>query len=113
MNHPNYLGAHRKRWALTKTELAHLIGYGSRHSIYVCETSRREPTLRFALACEVVFGLQIRVLFPALYDRVEDVVMERAALLDAALRERQDAWAVRKRELLEFMVERAQPHPGL
>ena len=113
MIHHNYLGAHRKRWALTKQELSHLIGYHGSDPVSRCETSLREPTIKLVLGCEVVFGLQARTLFPALYGRVEDLVMERAAALDAALRDRDDAAAERKRELLERMVERALSFPGV
>lgn len=113
MNHHNYLAAHRKRWALTKKELAHLIGFQSHNAVTRCETSLGEPATRFLLGCEVVFGLSPRVIFPTLYTRVEDLVMGRAALLDEAIRERADADAERKRELLMIMVERAQSHPEL
>jgi hypothetical protein len=108
MSHPNYLGAHRKRWALSKQELAHLIGYRARDPVTRCETSQRDPTIRLVLGCEVVFGLQARAIFPALYARIEDIVMERAAALDASLWGQEDPAAERKRELLKQMVERAQ-----
>jgi len=108
MSDPNYLGAHRKRWALTKQELAHLLGYQARDPVSRCETSLREPTIKLVLGCEVVFGLSSRTLFPGLYTRVEDLVMVRAATLDEALRHRDDAASERKRELLRLMVERAQ-----
>ena len=111
MTYPNYLSAHRKRWALTKKELAHLIGYYSHHAVSRCETELRQPGVRLVLGCEVVFGLPARRLFPAFYSQVEDLVMERAALLDQSIRDRDDAGAQRKRDLLKDMVERAQSHP--
>jgi DNA-binding XRE family transcriptional regulator len=110
MSDPNYLTAHRKRWALTKQELAHLIGFHSRDPITRCEMSAREPTIKLALGCEIVFGLETRSLFPALYARTEEAVMTRAAALDEALRGREDLAAVRKRRLLQLMVERADGH---
>jgi DNA-binding XRE family transcriptional regulator len=111
MSQPNYLGAHRKRWALSKQELAHLIGYRARDPVSRCETSEREPTIQLALGCEVVFGVPARALFPAFYARVEDSVMERAAALDERIRSYEDAACERKRELLRTMVERAHNHP--
>jgi DNA-binding XRE family transcriptional regulator len=113
MSHPNYLAAHRKRWALTKQDLAHLIGYHARDPVSRCETSLREPTIRLVLGCEVVFGLSTRALFPGFYAGIEDTVMERAAALDRTLRGREDAVAERKRELLRAMVERAVSHPAV
>jgi hypothetical protein len=111
MSHRNYLGAHRKRWALTKQELAHLIGYRARDPVSRCEASIREPTIRIVLGCEVVFGLSSRAIFPSLYDDVEEIVILRAAALDETLRGRDDPAAQRKRELLRRMVDRALTEP--
>jgi hypothetical protein len=107
MKHPNYLGAHRKQWALTKQELARLLGYAVRDQVSRCEAALSEPTLRLALGCEVVFGLSPREMFPAAYARIEDSVMARAAVLDEQLGLRGDAVAERQRQLLREMVLRA------
>jgi hypothetical protein len=108
MNHPNYLGAHRKRWALSKQELAHLLGYAARDQVSRCEAQVSEPTLRLVLGCEVVFGIAPRAMFPDAYGRMEELVMARAALLDEGLRGREDAVALRQRQLLQEMVLRAE-----
>ncbi len=113
MSHSNYLSSHRLRWALTKTELAHLIGYRRSGAVSRCETAVRMPTIRFVLACEVIFGEPPRRLFPSLYAAVEETVMARAAFLDINIRDRFDAVAVRKRELLKLMADRADNRPLL
>ena len=107
MNHPNYLSAHRKRWALNKQQLAHLLGYAARDQVSRCEASLTEPTLRLVLGCEVVFGTPARELFPCAYARIEESVMWRAVALDEQLRGRDDAVAQRQRQLLQEMVARA------
>lgn len=108
MNHPNYLGAHRKQWALTKQDLAELLGYAARDQVSRCEASLSEPTLRLVLGCEVVFGLAPRAMFPAAYSRIEELVITRAAVLDERVRGREDAIAQRQRRLLREMVLRSE-----
>ncbi len=111
MNHPNYLASHRKNWALDKEELGLLIGYRTGKPIYRCEIALAEPSLKLVLGCEVVFGVQARHLFPAIYAQAEDAIMARAAVLDVRLRDEENLGAARKRELLRQMVERAQSQP--
>jgi hypothetical protein len=111
MNHPNYLAAHRKNWALNKEELGLLIGFRSSTPIYRSEIALADPSLKLVIGCEVVFGVQVRQLFPAVYARAEEAIMERAAALDARLRGWEGPVASRKRELLAQMVERAQNLP--
>lgn len=107
MHHPNYLAALRQRNALSEQELADLVGYASRSAVYRFERGERRPTLRFALACEVVFGEDPRKVFPGLYAKIEDAVLAHAARLDEAVRNQKGAAAARKRKLLLEMVERA------
>jgi hypothetical protein len=63
--------------------------------------------VRAAFACEVVFGVPPRAMFPGLYEQVEEAVMTRAARLYEALENRTDKASVRKRELLGDMMRRA------
>ena len=107
MTHLNYLSLHRKKWALSQRELAGLLGHASRSVVSRLELGGGRPSLRFALACQAVFGLGVADLFPDLFDQHQDAVMRRAAAFDAQLRGRTDPASVRKRELLAAMVERA------
>jgi transcriptional regulator with XRE-family HTH domain len=100
MHHPNYLAFHRRQHCLSDRELAALLGYASRSTISRCENGDRIPSLRFALACEVVFGVPARKLFPGLYERVEDTVLNNAAVLDREVRSRTGVQAQRIRRLL-------------
>lgn len=107
MTHLNYLSFHRKRWALSQRELAGLLGHASRSAVSRLELGGGRPSLRFALACQTIFGLGVAELFPDLFEQHQDDVMRRAAALDERLRGKTDQNAARKRELLGDMVERA------
>ena len=101
MPHPNYLALFRQRWALSKQELARLLGYQSRNPVARCEkTCEREPTIKLALGCEVVFGQTPSELFPGLYAEIEDAVMQEATALDRAVRGKTDEASEKKRQLL-------------
>ena len=107
MSHPNHLGAQRKRWKLSHSELAQLLGYRYKSAVYRAEKVVRPATIRFALGCEIVFGMAASDLFPAFYAEIEDAVMRRAAKFDEKLRGSRTQKADLKRELLQSMAERA------
>lgn len=80
----NHLSIHRRRLSLTQEEVAFLIGtVGLNKAIKVCrdEKSAREPSLREALAYELLYGKPVRELFPGLCAEVEGKMTERAAYL--------------------------------
>ena len=111
MSHPNHLGAQRKRWQLSKAELAQLLGYRYKSAVHRAERDVRPATLRFALGCEIVFGKAVRDLFPSFHADMEDAVMRRAAKFDEKLRGSRTKSASRKRELLQAMAERCGSRP--
>lgn len=111
MNHPNYLAFHRRRNGLTAQTLAKLLGYTHRSVVGRCETGQRPPTLRFALACQAVFGVAPAEMFPGFYAKLEEDVLGQAAALDRALRRKSGEVAARQRKLLLRMVERASNRP--
>lgn len=113
MSHTNYLSRHRKRWALSQRELALLLGQASRSSVSRLELGAGQPSLRFVVRCELIFGVSAAELFPQLYEQNHDLVMRRAARLDTHLRDRADASSARKRELLSAMINRAPGHDQL
>lgn len=107
MHHPNYLASFRRRYALSEQELADLVGYASKSTICRFERGARLPTLRFALACKVVFGECPNDLFPVIYARIEELVLLRAARFDRVVRSKSGAASAKKRKLLAEIVERA------
>jgi DNA-binding XRE family transcriptional regulator len=111
MNHPNYLAFHRRRNGLTAQELAKLLGYAHWSTVRRCEVGQRRPTLRFALACQVVFGVAPAEMFPGLYTGIEDDVLGAGAILDRRLRGKSGEVAGRQRKLLLRMIDRANSRP--
>ena len=81
----SYLRTHRKRGGLTQDEMAFLLGCQSGTKISRFERLARRPNLETALACQVVFGVPARELFPGLFAEVEKTVSGRARLLSERL----------------------------
>jgi transcriptional regulator with XRE-family HTH domain len=73
----NYLRVYRRRWHFTQEELAFLFGYDAESIISRFEREERTITLAVATACETIFGVAPRELFPALFASVEQRVVER------------------------------------
>src|SRR4051812_49992914 len=78
----NYLLTYRKRSALSQEEVAYLLG--SQSGAKVCRYERffREPGLQTALAYEVIFDRSVSELFPALFEKTQVEVRERAKKLE-------------------------------
>jgi DNA-binding XRE family transcriptional regulator len=80
----NYLRSNRKRLALSQEEAAFLLGVnGMDRGIKVSrdENNAREPSLKTALAYEVIYDKPVRDLFAGLYEQEEMNVAERARIL--------------------------------
>ena len=80
---PNYLRAHRKRLALSQKELTHLLGAESGAKVCRYERFIREPSLKTALACQVVFKKPVSELFAGIYHKIQGEVAARAKTLVA------------------------------
>jgi transcriptional regulator with XRE-family HTH domain len=78
MNVICYLKPYRRRWGLSQSEVAVLIGVQSRSVVSRIERGIREPSFRVAVACEVLFGASIGELFPHMFADVEEQVVTRA-----------------------------------
>ena len=84
----NYLRRHRKQIGLSQDDIASLLGQHSGAVVSRYERFEREPTLRTALAFEVIFGTPVRELFAGLYEDVEARVEPRARALNEKLLEK-------------------------
>jgi len=82
----SYLRTYRKRGGLSQDEMAFLLGCQSGAKISRFERLARQPNLETALACQVVFGVPARELFPGMFAEVEETVTERARKLLGRLR---------------------------
>ncbi|MEF8699269.1 MAG: helix-turn-helix transcriptional regulator [Candidatus Accumulibacter sp. UW20] len=107
----NYVRTQRRRWAFTQNEVAALLGFESRTCISRIEQGKRVPTLESALALEVLFGEPPKSLFPYIYAEVEDMLMQRAAVLYGGLINSTSPREKRKCELLELALKRATASP--
>ena len=87
MTHPlsSYLRIHRKRCGFTLEEVAFLLGLESGHIIGRYEGMNRSPSLRSALACQVIFDVVPHELFPDMYEKVEKLTIERVVKLQRML----------------------------
>ena len=103
----SYLRTHRRRWALTKPEIAILLGYKSPTHISRVEQGERQPVLLIVLAYEILFGVAPRELLPQLYEEIEDAVMARASELYEKVESDTSQSAMRKKELLSAALKRA------
>lgn len=77
----NYLRIHRMRLGFTQRELAFLLGGSSREKVSYYELGQREPTSEILVACQIIFGIEGRLLFPAMYRRITTAVKRRAQRL--------------------------------
>jgi len=100
------LRKHRRLWGLTQRELGTLLGQ-TPTNISRIERERRKPSTALALACEVIFGVPPRVMFPNLYGYAEENTIGRVYKLLQKLKKDGSAAAIRKRQLLELAFKRA------
>lgn len=87
-----------------------LVGLKSREPISRVERFLSEPSLKFALACEVIFGVSARELFPGLFDELSDDVLNECEILHDAISNKTGSDAVEKRKLLKLLLKRSKPN---
>jgi transcriptional regulator with XRE-family HTH domain len=78
---PNYLRCHRKRAGLTQAEVAYLLGCRNAAKVSRYERFRRMPALDTALACEAIFRVPVRALFPGAHKKTVRAMVQRSRLL--------------------------------
>ncbi len=73
----NYLRVRRRQSHLTQAELAFLFGYLDQSIIGRLERDERAITVAVARACELIFGVEPKEIFPALFESVDQGVVAR------------------------------------
>ena len=102
---PNYLKTYRKKCGFTQNEMALLLGCRSGANVSRYEHYKREPDLRTALACQVMFGIPANEIFPGIFAEVEQVTKERAMLLSRKLEQSPSTpLTLRKKDMLSRMT---------
>ena len=82
----NYIRTHRKRAGLSQRELARIIDYATKVSVFRHERVLALPPLLAALGYEVLFSVPISELFAGMREAVEQTVEERLSELEEDLR---------------------------
>jgi len=101
----------RRSWGFSQRELAELLGFNERSSLSRIEHGKRTPGLEIALACATLFGVSLGELFPQLALEVGERLRDRIAKLRKGLVQTTNRSALRKQELLEFALRRANDEP--
>jgi hypothetical protein len=83
------------------------MGFDRREHMSRIEKGKCMPTLRGALACEVIFGIAPSAMFPHTYGLVEERVIRDIYRLHLALRDASSPSDLRKRELFSLVLDRA------
>lgn len=108
-HHRNYLRLHRRKRGLTQGELAFLLGYQSSSKISRLEQAEQAKVLTLGFTFQLLFGVDPREIYPALYDSVRETVIERIRELEAKLRTPASTQkAIIKRQLLNEALARVQ-----
>ena len=102
-----YLRTHRRNWGLTQKELSKLIGDIRPETISRIEHSKRDPSLRVALACQAIFGVTPSIMFPNIFALSEEEVIRNMYRMDKALENTTSVSEIRKRELFSMALHRA------
>jgi transcriptional regulator with XRE-family HTH domain len=102
----SFVRAHRRRWGLTQTELAALLGVESSTTISRIERSVRRPTAPNVVAYSVLFDVPASELFASLHGQIKESVSAAAKRLYDELEQKGDSQSLRKREFLEEVLVR-------
>jgi DNA-binding XRE family transcriptional regulator len=103
----NYLRVYRRRWQLSQEELAFLFGYDAESIVSRFESEERTITLAVAIACQTIFGVTTKDMFPALYASLEQSVLERMyKLRDRLAQSEMSQRTLAKLELLQEALKR-------
>jgi transcriptional regulator with XRE-family HTH domain len=102
----SYLRTYRRRWGLSQTELAFLLGFRSGSVVSRLESEKTTVSLGVAFGCFILFGTQPAELFPGLCGGVERIVMARVRELYESVQGNPSRATKFKIELLEDALAR-------
>ena len=102
---PNYIRVHRKRFGLSLSEVAFLLGWRGASQPSRYEHFSRRPGLRTALALAAILRVSVYELFSGECEKVENAVCRQAQRLEARLTTRTpDRRTARKLALLKRIM---------
>ena len=100
----NYISTHRRKHALSQSDLTVLLGAENRATVSRYEHALRLPNLEAALALEVVFGTPISELFVGITETVRSDVSRRARALLEMIPDEPSREFAKKVELLSKLA---------
>jgi transcriptional regulator with XRE-family HTH domain len=101
----NYLRKHRMQAALSLRELGALLGI-HKGTLQRYEEGLRPLPAEIVIASEIIFGVNSAIIFPALYNGVEEEVPIRALALHDRLAGRSDPVSLKKLALIRGIPDR-------
>lgn len=104
---PCYVRTLRRQWGFTQKELADLIGRGGHERVADVELAKATPNAAEILTYSLLFGLPPADIFPALYEGVEERLIQAAYALDEDLKAEDTQRARNIRKLLKVALDRA------
>ena len=103
----NYLTTYRKRVGLTQRDVAFLLGWEGEAMISRFERRVRRPSLKAALAFQIVLRAPANELFAGLYQKVEHTTLQRARVLAERIEARKpDQFSLRRLAALHGLCPR-------
>lgn len=104
---PSYLRTHRKRWALSESELGHLLGV-SASAISKYETLKRQPSAEVVLGCEFIFSTPADEIFTAASGVTRAAIVLNAKSLRETLQGKGDQKTQMKLKLIDAIIARVE-----
>jgi transcriptional regulator with XRE-family HTH domain len=105
----SYVRPLRRRWGLTQSEFALLIGTKTAAMVSRIEAVKTYPSLAQAIACSIIFDTPHHELFPELYGKVYEFVLKQAETLYEELQGNPSRNTRAKLDFLEEVLARAHP----
>ena len=99
----SYLRTHRNRWALSESDLGHLLGV-SPSTISKYEHHKRQPSAEIVLGCEFIFSTDAEEIFTLLSGGVRAAIALNAETLREKLHARADKKTLRKLQLIDAII---------
>jgi transcriptional regulator with XRE-family HTH domain len=106
----SYVRPLRRRWGLTQSELAFLIGTKTSTMVSRIEAVKTYPSLAQAIAFSIVFDTPLLELFPEMFGKAHDFVLKQAESLYDELQGTSAKGTSAKLDFLEEVLSRAHPH---
>ena len=107
----NYIRTHRKRAGLSQRELARILDYDTKVSVFRHERVLALPPLLAAIGYEVLFSVPISELFAGMREAVEQTVEDRLSELERDLR-RDPRVEKTRRQTLDWIAVRRTASPS-